>query len=381
MAVFFYYILKKTFDMRYWLFITLLLSSFMVKANMASPIDYGTEMGNAFSSKDIDILKEYIFVKIDKDFKTAQYKIIYYIQSDSIEVQIPLLFHANDYKEDFKVSLDNKRIQLLDVPASLFSTEDSIFSGFSHNFIINSAEENHHFLKVRWNEEAYQTIHSADLKYFKTNVTKGKHIITVTYKAYASVNRNGWVKNYFFEYDLYPAKFWKRFGGLDIRIDASEHSGKTFSNLLKNPLPPKTKKVFSFDSVPSDNFVISFQPEVNFIAKGLIFIGPEGLMFLLAMILLIIHFITLIKLRRKNPKKSRHGIHFAMLLIFPFLILLSYPFIINFIDMVIGLHASGYHGYVFLMVFFYPLLFPVYGLLVWVFDFFLKRKITQDQAK
>ena len=88
--------------------LTIVFISFqlIVKANMASPVSGGSFYASAFSSKDIDILSEYIHIAIDKNFKSAKYIVEYTIQSDVSGNQIPLLFYAQDFEDSFFVWLD-----------------------------------------------------------------------------------------------------------------------------------------------------------------------------------------------------------------------------------------------------------------------------------
>lgn len=78
------------------------------KANMASPFIEGTKAASAISSRHVDILHESIFIQIDENFHTAKYKVEYTIKSDVVGKQIPLLFCAVDYKDDFCVWLDDR---------------------------------------------------------------------------------------------------------------------------------------------------------------------------------------------------------------------------------------------------------------------------------
>jgi hypothetical protein len=70
------------------------LISQLCLANMASPIWEGTFGSSAFSSRDIDILKEKIDLKVDSDFRTAFFRIEYVIRTDRSGTQIPLPLQA-----------------------------------------------------------------------------------------------------------------------------------------------------------------------------------------------------------------------------------------------------------------------------------------------
>ena len=83
---------------------------------MASPFIEGTKAASAISSRHVDILHESIFIQIDENFHTAKYKVEYTIKSDVVGKQIPLLFCAVDYKDDFCVWLDDRPVKVFDIP-------------------------------------------------------------------------------------------------------------------------------------------------------------------------------------------------------------------------------------------------------------------------
>ena len=98
--------------MKQFLTIIFFFSSFISHANMASPYIPGTSSSTVYSSKDVDILKEKILIKLNKNFESADYVIEYYINAETAGNQIPLLFHAIDYSKNFKVFVDGKEIKI-----------------------------------------------------------------------------------------------------------------------------------------------------------------------------------------------------------------------------------------------------------------------------
>ncbi len=113
------------------IFFFLLLFGQLAQANMASPIRRGTMTSTAFTSKDISILSEFIYIKIDKDYKTAKFIVEYTIQSEVTGRQIPLLFYAQDYKDSLFVWVDNQKVTIQDIPKEYTYFDNSPFSGFS----------------------------------------------------------------------------------------------------------------------------------------------------------------------------------------------------------------------------------------------------------
>ena len=90
-------------------FLLILILSFqgiLCFANMGNPVMEGTKSGSVILSEEIDILSETIDMKIYSNFTICQYKIEYNIQTDSVNVILPLAFIAIDYSSDFKIYLD-----------------------------------------------------------------------------------------------------------------------------------------------------------------------------------------------------------------------------------------------------------------------------------
>jgi len=176
---------------------------------MASPYIEGTNSGLAFSSRDIDILSEKILVRIADDFTTAKFIVEYTIQSSSSSTQIPLLFLTQGFKEGFHVWLDNKKIEIQEVGDKYFDT--SSFPAFSNPF--------QREIEISWQENETSRQQIDGLKYFEASIEKGIHTIKVEYIATPYAYRGGWLTEFWFQYSLTPAKYWKSFGKLEIIIE------------------------------------------------------------------------------------------------------------------------------------------------------------------
>ncbi len=93
------------------LFISIILfTAWLAKANMASPILRGTTGVNPFLSNHADITHERILIVPDKDFETALFRIEYTIRTDKSGEQVPLLFYASDFEDNFAVWMDDKKV-------------------------------------------------------------------------------------------------------------------------------------------------------------------------------------------------------------------------------------------------------------------------------
>ncbi len=349
---------------------------------MASPITFGTNTGSAISSKDINIISEKIYIKIDKDFKVASYIIDYSIYAEKAGTQIPLLFHASDYEGNFNISIDNNTIELIQIPNIYQHASNSPFDKFSDLFKPAEYDSSLDVIEIKWNEESTYKYRLNDLKYFETELTKGEHHIHIEYNASAWIDESDWVKEYSFRYSLSPAKFWKSFNKLEITIDATAPSMPISTNLGK----PEFGKLDSistwhFTKIPYDYIKIDYKPEISKISKTLISIDPFGLMLLFGISLAIIHILIIIKYRKRNIHKRFSPAVIIGSIIIPFIVLLSLMFFYELIDNIIGKEASRYHGYTFLSVLFYPLAMPIYWIFMWLIDRISKTIYKKKQNR
>lgn len=346
-----------------------LVASCVCHANMASPIDEGTFSSSALSSRDIDILGEKIHVSIDDSFKTAKYRVEYNIQVDSFGNQIPLLFHAENFLGDFKVSVDGIVVGLLEIPSQYQSVKNSPFLKFSNYFKLSDYRDDMEVVTIFWEEKQGYDYYLEDLKYFETDLSKGQHKILVEYVAEVRTDRSDWVKEYSFRYSLSPAKHWKSFNKLEIIIDAP-NIGKELTTNLGNPsfgkLEDSAKWVFS--ALPFNYFEIIYKPQVSAFTAQLISLSPSGLSIILAFMLIAFH-IFLIWNYRKNHKIITSIGSFLI----PFIVLAFYVYAFGLIDDSIGKHAGKYHGYTFLVFVFYPIIVIVYYFVLWAGNKILAR--------
>ncbi|MCW3102983.1 MAG: hypothetical protein JWO09_1423 [Bacteroidetes bacterium] len=240
------------------LLFAIMLSQFTF-ANMASPFNWGTIGSNAFSSADIDILREKIFVSIDSGFKTAAYDIEYIIRSDVHGVQIPLMFYAKDLKSNFKVWLDDEEIQLVPIPDNV-KTSAPTFSRFSRSFMPSAREGEPETIVISWSEHGGFVCPISDLMYFYANLTEGEHRIHVTYAANVSITEMTEGDEYSFLYSLSPAAHWRSFGSLEITVDATKYEKGALQTNLGNPAAGSIDSVatWHFNKLPADYFSISY---------------------------------------------------------------------------------------------------------------------------
>lgn len=349
----------------------------LAKANMSSPIWEGTKSSSAISSKDINILSERIFIKIDSNFQTAKFTVEYKIQSDIPGKQIPLLFYAQDFKDSFFVWLDNKRIGIQNVPIKYY--ENSSFLNFSNSL---NNEYNKDEITIYWEKNSGNIYKLSDLKYFEADIEKGIHIVRVVYTATVWTDISGWVKEFSFRYSLTPAKHWKSFGKLDIIVEQEGRIRQVKTNLgLPNEKRIKSINTWTFNKLPAEYIEISFSPKPGNFAGALLKIGPFGLSLIALFILAIAHLLLTLSYRRSNLQKKYSLVVILGSILVPFLFLLAYMYSYDIIDNAIGENAGRHHGYVFLSIILYPIFLIIYWLIFWIIDRLYKKKLVKSEIK
>jgi hypothetical protein len=343
---------------------------------MASPIVQGSKNASVFSSKDVTILYENIIVHINQDFKTAKFIIEYNIKSDVVGGQIPLLFLAKEYKNGFKVWLDGKPIEIQNIPKQYYKTENSPFANFANSF--DERIDNNQYISIYWQRNNTELYNLDDLKYFETILSKGEHKIKVEYLANVWIDNSNWVKEYKFLYSLAPAKFWKSFGSLNITI-YQDGQLKPITTNLGNPIEGKIGAIstWKFNKLPDDLIQIKYKTEITQTAKTLISIEPFGMMLYSGLVLFVIHIVLAFWYRNRNGTKKYSWVVIIGSLIVPYLMLHSYFYSYNLIDNLIGIEASKRHGYYFLILFWYPVMFVVYLIIMWVIDIIIRKKLAK----
>jgi hypothetical protein len=356
------------------LFICILAFSISAMANMASPILPGSMASSPFTSKYVAILGETIYVVPNSDFLNAEYTIEYRIRVDREGIQVPLLFYAMDYDGDFKVSIDGKNIQLMQCPPDYHKLDGTFMKDFNYFYfdsIMGTIE-----IEVPESEQSGFMVNLRDLKYFRTNMSVGEHILKVSYRALQWIDESDWVNNYSFRYALSPAKYWTSYGYLKITIDARNVKGKITTN-LGSPSSGSLDSIanWTFDKLPTEIFIVEYEPALPAFAEFLIKLSPAWLCVIFSVIIFIFHLLWLLFYRKKNRNVRFSWVVISGSILLPLLVLIAYMMFFNLIDSVIGEHASGRHGYTFLILLLYPLITPFYWLFMWLVDRIYRRKV------
>ncbi len=362
-------------------FILFLLLQNATFANMASPMVEGTLGTFPFINQFVDVTREDLHIKIDSNFKYANIHVKYYINTLKDSVQIPFLFYDSEYLNDFTVTIDGKKVEIKKIPNQFKTVKDTKFKDFAQFFEKNNDYNNKETAKIEM--PAYRDFYITldNMLYFETDISKGEHLIEVTYRARRWIDKSGWVKKYSFRYALSPAKYWKSFGTLNVKIDATEFKEEITTNLGK-PHKEDINNIAQWKSneLPVDVIHITYEPEISGTAKFFSRLGPIILTGITGIILILLHWIMIFRYRKKHPEKKYSTPVIAGSILIPLLIIIIWGLYYFLIDALIGEHAGNASGGVAMVIltlfYIYPFFTPVYWLVNWLIDKYFKKKLS-----
>ncbi len=189
--------------------------------------------------------------------------------------------------------------------------------------------------------------------------------------AYLGYNRYGFVKQYSLSYSLYPSKFWKSFGSINIELEADDAIAIYASN-IGNPVEKDTKFKWKINQVTTTTIELIITKKISLLSEILLFLHPFGISFSAFIFLFILHYKSIIKkykFKNNNYKFSLSIGNFIIPILFYVLFFMSY----TLIDFSLG-QSNSKHGYVFLFIFTLPFFWLFYGLLMLIIDRKLKAK-------
>lgn len=370
----------------------LLVFSVLAHANMGSPETTGTQAGTGHFSHDIDILSEDIDIQVFETLSSAKYTINYEVYSNQNRKQVPLVFDVDNIDGKFQISVDNQPVE--SIPVKDIKGMRHVYKPIRN---LNADSDGDGDRGSNNSDESLLEFENTS-QYFLINLSKGTHNIRVNYTAFADVNRRDWTKRYRYQYALAPAKLWKSFDDLTIKIHIDEDIDTLdYTTNLGKPQSGKLNATneWHFSNIPQDTLVFELQKQPSFIPRLLIHLNSWAV-FLLSMGLLgFIHY-KLIKNRLqanqsaiksvetsdtstnvKTNKNFPRLIVWTGIVLVPLISLLLTVLRFDFIDGLLGIHASRYHGYtIFILLFGYPIALLVYLCLVRViFIKWIKRSV------
>ncbi len=362
--------------MKHLLILFLLFAQGYLFANMREPVNHGTVGARPFTSEHVDILHEELNIVIDSNFQTASFEVIYSIQSGKAGQQIPLLFFASEYLDDFQVFLDGREILDVVIPSYDWVSSDSLFGDFPYFFDKNSEYAD----RVDFNDsnDFESSVSLSDLIYFEVDLSEGKHVFRVTYTAHVWEDFSGPIREYDFRYSLSPANYWKSFGALDLTIDASAFDKPIETNLGA----VKSGDIngvghWSFEGIPVPVLEINYHPEINSTAQFFLTLGGLNLALIIGFVFAVLHLIWIYFYRKKNPNVKYSYVVIIGALLVPLIFIVVWIFSFDWFAYLIGPDASEIAGYRFFSVIGYPILVIPYWIIAWGFDRMDKRKLQQ----
>lgn len=300
------------FGKRSFFLLMLTFSSAFSFANMANPIVNGSEHSLLFTTTDGHVKREFIDIDIFETDRVlyAKCMVTYEILSDKRQ-RMPLLFLGLD----------------------LFGQPSAKVNGKTVPIVMDSTRPEGTFL-------------------FDANVNQGDNRIVVIYQAKIEYDNHGLEREYTLRYALYPAKYWKSFGPIQIRL----HKGNVEirSSNLQNLEETDSVYLWNTDAYDMEYLEIVFVGRQSVLAKILLFLKPGGI----ASIAFILLGFWNVNLLKRHRRKSRLILWLGVLIVptvFFFVYLESY----RWIDA--ALHQDQNHGYNFFIVVIWPLLAILYA--------------------
>ncbi|EDP97539.1 hypothetical protein U8527_04280 [Kordia algicida OT-1] len=362
--------------MKFRIFLICLLNAFILNANMASPVQEGTLGTRPFLSQYVHILHENLRITIDKNFQYADFDIEYIINAEKDGNQIPLLFYASDYYENFEVYIDGKKITLQKQEDfwDLYGDDKEKLTNF--HYLYNADRKEVGEIENNFQYGRSDRISLNDFLYFETDISTGKHSIKVSYRASNWRFKHNRLNEDSFRYALAPAKYWKSFGTLDVTIDAT----KVQDNIAINLGTPKSGEIngianYHFDKMPLEIIQITRMPKLSSYTKFLLNLESFWLAIILMSLIVIFHVWRMYLYRKKYPKKKFSSPAFIGAVLIPFLFIFMLILTTLWIDAAIGEpYASGRESYgAFFQFLYLPKYLGIYVLFSIIVDFIFKK--------
>ena len=215
----------------------------------------------------------------------------------------------------------------------------------------------------------------SDLVYFNADLLKEEtNIISIEYDGFLESNNFGFTRDYKIQYSLFPSKYWKSFGPININLELPKNLNVLNSSIGEPYLTNGNVHKYKINKVTQKDLVITLTPKISLLSKTLIAIQPLGLAIILTLVLIGIHFFFIKKHRREKSQQYNWFLPIGIVMVpvlFYTLFLLSF----NLIDLTLGENALKKHGYIFLIVLTLPIFMIIYSLLMWRVDVYFKSKL------
>ena len=359
---------------RYLLFLLLLAYSWTSTANMASPNIYGTFHSSLIFPQKCTVTQEKIRADIiknsDKDFYyeyIIRLKVTYHITSPTKQ-EMPLLFMASNYLNDQQIYVNGQAIPSSPIDKEQdypFLIKEEITDTLQYT---NAPTRYHAYTKyyISYDGKEKQEVEPSNLIYFTAPLKTGENMIEVSYGAFPSTRRYGFLPPYTFEYSIYPSKFWKTFPEIDIEIHFPKELKFEQSSMEAEEYTVSDHlfqgKIKDFHSTSEHYW--RFSPKPSWLGSVVLAIGPLGFGIILFLGAVGLHLYCI-------KKKKKWGLWLGVFLA-PLLFYVGSLGAYPFIDWVLG--KKSLQGYVFLIVLTYPIFLIFYGIFTFICYHFRKSK-------
>jgi hypothetical protein len=342
---------------------------------MASPVREGTLGTRPFISQYVHILHENLRITVDEDFNYAYFDIEYIINATKSGEQIPLLFYASEYYENFEVTIDGKQITLQKQEDfwDLYGKDKEKLTNF--HYLYNADQKAVRELEQQFQNGRSDRISLNDFLYFQTDITAGTHSIKVRYKATHWRFKHNRLHEDSFRYALSPASYWKSFGTLSITIDTSKVQDQTSINLGTPKSAENGIATYQFDKLPVEMIQITRIPALTSLATYLLHLETFWLAIILVSFIVLFHIWKMHRYRQKHPHKKISIPAIIGTILIPLLFVFMLLIATFWIDAAIGKpYASGRESYT---AFYEFMNLPKYILIYLIFaviaDFLFKK--------
>ena len=359
---------------RHLLLLLLFACSWVSKANMAKPTIDGTSHTCLILTNDCSVTHEKIIAEIIKDDKNSfndyiiRFRAKYHISSPK-EQSMPLLFMASNYLNDQQVFVNGQAIssnsidQEQDYP---FLRKEEIIDTLQYSDGTPTRYNTYTKYYISYDGKEEEEVTPSDLIYFTAPLKAGKNVIEVSYSAFPTTFRYGFLPPYQFEYNLYPSKFWKTFPEIEVEI----HFPKELE-FEKSSMEEEEYRVSDqffkgkIKDITYGHHYWRFSPKPSWFGRIVLTINPLGFGAILFLVAAGLHIYTI-------RKKSKWGLWLGVFLA-PLLFYVGFFAAIPFIDWVLGRPSD--QGYVFLIAFTYPIFLIFYGIFTFLYYNSQKNKI------
>ncbi|WP_316802114.1 hypothetical protein [Pedobacter nototheniae] len=336
---------------------------------MSKPYEEGSEHSMLLFGKEIKVNKEFIQINIsrdttsDRNYYLAHYVISYEVNASKDQL-LPLLFIAVNLENKPVIKLNGQIIKIEDLRNTY--TKDLLDK---YSFIKPYEKE---YVRIFYKKDESQIVSLNNLVYFNAHVSAGNNIITVEYSATLGSNNFGFVRDFDLEYALFPSKYWKSFGPIQIELNLPKEL-KIRGTSLGTPKINDEKYLWVLNQIPDEDLKISFGPKLPILARLLVAIDPLGIAVIFTLAATFIHYKRIKKHRQSFKKNYNWALGIGIFLV-PVFFYTVYFSSFSLIDWALGGISLNRHGYIFLFIFTLPVFWIIYGLIFWAIDISLKNK-------